>query len=218
MIKARFALLLWLMTLHGIAAAVVFTQTNISGDSDVLNSGTLIAANSVGSGSAVTINGLAFGTDHSGLGNFSTGGGDFSTDPFSSDLDNMLSGLMYTGNGSPGTLNLNSLTVGQDYRLQLFVSNDVNSTGENQSVIVQGVTHAMGFWRPNAVNLTAEFTATTSVLSVSFINNGARTVFNGYALHDVSTASSVPIGPTPVALLLGLIGIRVTRMRQTAKR
>ncbi|MGB5740012.1 MAG: hypothetical protein WBM54_11730, partial [Woeseia sp.] len=176
-------------------AAAPFTQTVITGDSDILNDGVLLVANDLGaSPSAVTVNGVTFGTDQGGLIGLTNngGGGDFSQDPsFSANLDALLSDLKFTWVPPPVSLTINGLTPGKNYRLQLLFSNDHNSTGNNVEVTVEGETWKLNGWQPNAINLTARFTATSSSVVTSFApgvgsdSQSGRAVLNAYVIHEM---------------------------------
>ena len=100
----------------GALVAAAFTETVITGDSDILNDGLLLAANDLGgSPSAVTVNGVTFGTDQGGLtGPWGPGGGDFSLDSFSTNLDALLSDLQFSGTLNPVTFTVGGLTPGKN--------------------------------------------------------------------------------------------------------
>ena len=62
------------------AFAVSFTDTVITGESSILNTGTLLEANNLGASPAsTTINGILFGIDQSKVSGGQNGSGDFST-------------------------------------------------------------------------------------------------------------------------------------------
>ena len=172
-----------------------FKETVITGDSSILNDGVLIAANDLGdSPSAVTVNGVPFGTDQGGLfGSWQPQDpGDFSQDGFSATLDAVLSDLQFNNTLSPVNLTIGGLTPGASYRLQLLFSNDLNATGNRVNVTVQGATWVLDDWQPNPVNLTVQFTATSPSAVVTFapgagsdVDSG-RAVLNGYVIHQMT--------------------------------
>jgi len=178
-------------------AGAMFTEAVISGDADILNDGTFLAASNFGvAPAAVSVNSVPFGTSQAGFGGpWGPGGGDFSTDAFSPDLDELLSSLQFSGTLSPVTFTIAGLTPGQTYRLQLLFSNDLNLTGNNVSVSIQGDTYVLDDWQDNAINLRAEFVASSSSVVVTFqpgptyvpgsfpAEEPGRAVLNGYALH-----------------------------------
>jgi len=171
---------------------VVFTETVVTDDTDILNNGVFVVANDLGgSPNALVINGVVFGTDQGGLnGPWSNGVGDFSVDPFSADLDALLTDLKYSTTLGPVSFSIGGLTAGSDYRLQLLFSNDLNTTGDRVDVTIDGVTWVLDDWQPGAVNLIANFTASSSTVTVTFApgagstGESGRAVLNGYALHE----------------------------------
>lgn len=190
-------------------SATIFTESTITGDTSILNSGTLVIANDLGAApSNVTINGVTFGTSQSGLTNLTNGGGDFSVDPFSANLDAILSDLVFAPNSSGAQLNLSGLTNGQDYRLQLLFSNDSNNTGNNINVVLGGDNYHLSGWQTQAINLQLAFTATASTQQIQ-LNPGAgsdsntgRAVLNAYAVHQVGVAEPGTLGLMGLSALL----------------
>ena len=178
--------------------ASTFTETVITGDADILSDGILIAANDLGvSPSPVTVNGVTFGTDQGGLiGLGNNGGGDFSVDGFSANLDALLSDLKFTWLTSPVSLTIGGLTPGVDYRLQLLFSNDVNPTGNEVEVTVEGETWILDDWQPGAINLIANFNASSPSVVVTFApatgsdGTSGRAVLNAYAIHAAPFTNS----------------------------
>lgn len=166
--------------------AVAFNQSIISAESDVLNTGTLISANNLGSSPAVaTVNGIGFGTSQSGLTGWANGGGDFSTS-FTGGLDTLMSGLAYVSPGTSGTLVINGLTSGRTYRVQLLIQNAVNTSGDNTSITIQGVTHNVGTLGNSAYNVRAEFTATGTSETITFDDaSGSDPILNAYVVHGL---------------------------------
>ena len=180
-------------------AEFVLPVSIISVDTDILNDGTLIVANNLGNApSAQTVNGVAFGINQGGLtGAWGAGGGDFSVDPFSAELDALLSNLVFSGTLGPVNLTIGGLVPGREYRLQLLFSNDVNLTGDNIAVSLEGKTYVLDGWQNNAINLKTEFTATGTSVVVTFQpgptfvagqfpgDEPGRAVLNAYALHEL---------------------------------
>lgn len=178
----------------------IITENVITGDTDILNSGVLVAANDLGaSPSAVTINNVIFGADQGGLtGTWALGGGDFSTDPFSAELDSLLTNQQFSTSLDPVTLTISGLTIGKRYRLQLLFSNDLNLTGNNIQVSLEGATWVLDDWQDDAINLTSAFTASNTSVVVTFqpgpdyvpgsdpFDEPGRAVLSAYALHDIS--------------------------------
>lgn len=201
-------------------AAPVFSASTITGDASILNIGTVIAANNLGNAAqAVTVNGINFGNSAAGLSNWANGGGDFSNDPFSASLDALLSTLVFVPNGNPATLTIGGLTIGQSYNLQLLFSNDVNSTGNDIAVTVQGSSYHLLNWIPSALDLSIDFVANSTSVATTFFGGSAnepqRPVLNAYALQTASAA--VPEPASLGLLALGLSALGFTR-RKTAKK
>ena len=200
-------------------AAPVFSASTITGDASILNTGTVIAANNLGGGAqAVTVNGISFGNSAAGLSNWANGGGDFSNDPFSANLDALLSSLVFVPNGSPATLTIGGLTIGQSYNLQLLFSNDLNSTGNDISVTVQGSSYQLLNWIPSALDLSVDFVADSTSVVTTFFGGSAsepqRPVLNGYVLQTASATVPEPASLGLLALGLGALGFA---RRKTAK-
>jgi hypothetical protein len=202
-----------LVAINATAGIISLSQHDIIDEFDIANTGTLVVANSVGDLPITgTINSVVFGTDQSGLGNFNNGGGDFSTQyAAASGLDNVLSSLVFTADTNPGTLTLGGLTIGNTYRLQLLFSNTQNGTGDDQRVSVLGSNLDVVDMGNRGINVVAEFTADNVTLLSSILNQGPRTVLNGYALHELSP---VPAPGVMAIFGLGALGIAIQRRRR----
>jgi len=180
------------------AGGSIFTEAVITGDADILGDGVLIVANDLGGApSAVNINGVTFGTDQGGLSApWGLGGGDFSVDPFSANLDALLSDLQFSGTLNPVSFTVGGLTPGTEYRLQLLFSNDLNTTGDRVEVTVEGETWILDDWQPDAINLIANFTASSPSVVVTFApatgstGESGRAVLNAYAIHAAPFVNS----------------------------
>jgi hypothetical protein len=229
MLKARSTLVLAFalaaVVMAGSArASAVFTETIITGDASILNPtataayNSLVVANNVGfAASAVTVNGVDFGNDGSGFTNFSSTTADFSTDPFSPALNALLDPLLFVSNTNPATLALSGLEIGRNYVLQLLFSNDQNITGNNVDITIDGTTHRLDDWQTDAINLTAEFTASSSTVLVTFsapldgqTGSARRAIVNAYALHLLPEPGAMAI------FVLGLAGLAFARRRLAA--
>ncbi|MEW6194312.1 MAG: LamG-like jellyroll fold domain-containing protein [Bacteroidota bacterium] len=188
-------------------SSVDIQQVTLTSNSQILNDGRLISSSNYGFNAPFAkVNGVCFepNTSNSGLSNFVTSGSNgFDVNPVSPELHAVLQGLVFQPNGGASTLTINGLTPGHRHRLQLLFSNDINSTGNNVNITIEGRTYNLTSWIPSSVNLVAEFTPSATSTVVTFgSNSGAepnRAVFNAYAIHDLDL-SSVPCGNTaPVA-------------------
>lgn len=221
-IATKAALFLSLMLSASIASAtVIYSQGIIDEETDVLNIGTLVVANNLGSGAVpVTVNDVAFGNSAANITGMINGGADFSTQfPSGSPLDQLLSGLLFQ-NGTTSSLILTGLTVGNEYRLQLFLSNPVNSTGKASRVTIQTEQYDINNFGNNAEFIRANFTASAASETVDFGNGSsaedARMILNAYALLKTDSVPVPVPEPASLALLgLGLAGLGFLRRRWT---
>ncbi|MDQ6969272.1 MAG: hypothetical protein Q9M16_02020 [Mariprofundus sp.] len=169
------------------------TQTTITTTSDVLNDGGLVAANNLGAGAQpVHVNGVCFGNDGAGTTNLFNGSGNFFTDSLpvgTPEMNQLLDSLVFQPNGAPSSLTIGGLTPGQIHRIQLFFSNDVNSTGNNISFDINGTPASLVNWIPNTVKLMYEFIPSATTAVVTFHANSSatasRAVLNAYAVHNL---------------------------------
>lgn len=213
-----------MLTMQNAGAAVIYTPATITGDQSIYNTGTLIQADNLGGGAAVTVNGVNFGTSYGGLGgNFQNRSGNFSTDVFSADLDTLLDSYVIdtvwwnSAFEYANSLTIGGLTVGRDYRLQLLMSND--GTNWASDFMLEGVSHTLQNWEPDAINLAAVWTATDNTMNLQIgLSSGVAyegyTILNGYALHDVTGVVAIPSPtpppatvPLPSSLALAMIGL-----------
>ena len=209
------------------ASVVIFTDVVITDESDILNTGTLIVARNYGGGYGVDavdvdINGILFaGPTSLPAGWASSGDVGFSTEFGSSDLNTLLDTLIYGpigGPPQPDKVISFSTVVGNTYRLQLLFDNDLNTTGDNQ-VVVLGESFASESPLDDAARvLRVEFTALSTTTDVTFKQGtpeGSLTqLVNAAALHQI------PI-PEPHSLaiwsVLSLIGVGVVARRRQRK-
>jgi hypothetical protein len=219
-IAGCFAMLLALPT-HAFAAAI-FTQSVLSAESDLDNSGTLVAAmNLVAAGSGpATVNGILFSTTNT-IGTFTN------WDPYAPDvsyhfavgspLDQVLSNFWFQPtNVVTARINLANLVPDTEYRVQLLIAHQsqTNRTGRNAKIQVQGesITLTQDIVDEAAL-VTINFTATGS--SETIIFGGVsddyvdRAVLNAIAVHQVQ---EVP-APSGIALISigGIVALRRRR-------
>ncbi len=182
---------------------VTFTTTPLDVSSsatgaEILNTGTLIAANHVGNGGQIPItltNGLAFGTSTAHLvTGWGHNAGDTGvatiTNPAYSNLINCRWWVAYTDSRSD--MVINDLVIGNTYRLQL-ISVEPNSG----TVAVEGSPEYT--WSGNNTLLTATWTAEDTSLNMQYSRKqqsspggqGGEVRFNGYALHDITQPGSL---------------------------
>lgn len=183
-----------------VTSNALFAETVIVNDQDIQSDGTLLVANNLGNlAEPQTINGLPFGDQQPWTGSgLVIGGGDFSVDPtFSVSLDAVLSNLVYSPTLNPIVRTVNGLTQGENYRIQMLFSNDLNLTGNEIQVTVEGVTHVLNNWQDDAINLVVDFEASGTSVNVTFepgpdyvpgsfaFDEPGRVNVNAYAVHQV---------------------------------
>jgi hypothetical protein len=200
-------------------AAVVFTQATLNitstGDgSEILNNGTLVEANHFGNpidlimsapGPVTLGNGLTFSNSTASFALGGTGFGFHSTasdahghTPLVSDaaFDTLAGSYIWIAYGSSmSTITIPSLTIGQEYRLQM-----ISFEPSNALVTVEGEATN---WTNSL--FTATWTATDTVANIQLDRTAGEIDFNGYALHAI---------PEPAATLLGGIGAFVLLRRR----
>jgi hypothetical protein len=195
-------------------AAPIFTDTSITGEASVLNTGAFVVANNLGASPAsTTINGILFGIDQSAMAGGGNGFGDFSTHfAAGSPLDIVLSSVRQ-GNI---TLTLSGLSVGTPYRLQLLMADNVQTplAARQFDVTIQGSTfrESVPKTADGAKNLIIDFTPTASSTPVVWNNGNDQPILNSYVLHVVPEPSSLAFG------LAAGVGILVRRTRRKPSR
>ncbi|MEI6605157.1 MAG: DUF2341 domain-containing protein, partial [Verrucomicrobiota bacterium] len=190
------------VTLNAVAAQAV-TQLNISASgngAEILNVGTLVAANHFGGVSdgmsapaAVTLdNGLTFGTSTAHLTyNWApvhstaawSGASAITNVPYKTLLSNV---FWLAGTQTP-QLNIPGLIQGHTYRLQL-----ISDDPQNAAVTVEGNPLSWTGSTPSVLTVVwfQEYSADT-VANIIISRTAGEIKFNGYALHDLSTANSL---------------------------
>lgn len=217
-IHFNFVVSLALLVLAPVASAtVLYSQGHVTSTTDILNTGTLVSANHYGpvSITPISINGVDFGINSSGLTGMALSGGDFSNQftPGSA-MDQLFSGLWFQTGGT-SSLTLTGLTIGNDYLLQLFLANNINSTGKASRVSLQSQSYDLLDFGSSADYLRISFSANASTQVVNFgTGSGAeaqRMVLNGYVLQNVT---SVPEPGSLVLLGGGLMGLLALRRKR----
>ncbi|KYG74409.1 hypothetical protein MB14_04140 [Roseivirga ehrenbergii] len=178
--------------------------TTFTDPTELQNDGLLVAATNVGANAQpVQVNGICFDNTPGTLTNLNNGGGDFCTDCTPGTLfDELFNGILYQPNGSASAITLTGLVPGNKHRLQLLMSNDHNSTGNNTTFLIEGNPVNVSGWIPNTVNATLEFIASGSTMDIGFAaNNGStanRGIISAYVLHDIDQVGTLCNEP-PVA-------------------
>lgn len=192
------------VTVAPFTTGVTFSTTPLSvtagaTGAEILNNGTLIAANHVGNGgqTAITLaNGLVFGTATTHLvrgwnpHNASDAGVATITNAAFSNLINSRWWVAYTDSRSD--MEISGLVVGNTYRLQL-----ISILPNSGTVSVEGSPETT--WTGNNTILTATWTANDTTLNMQYSRKqqaspggqGAEVQFNGYALHDITQPGSL---------------------------
>ena len=193
------------MALNATAGIISLTQHDIIDEFDTAN---IRVADASITG---TNNSVEFGANQSGLASFNNGGDDFSTQFGTAiGLDNVLSSLVFTADTNPGTLTLAGLTIENTYRLQLLFSNTQNGTGDDQIIPVLSSNLDIVNMGNRGVNVVAEFAADSVILLSSILNQGPRTVLNGYALHKLT--------PIPEPSIMGIFGLGALGLASVRRR
>lgn len=224
-------------TIVGVVACVICAPTvraavinwgsaqQITSDTDVSTTGTLVGAFNVG-GNATTINGVNFqafqitGASNT-VGDFnlsaaSMGQGSFTTlqPPFAG-LSSAYQSMVSTSGGSFGqvTLTMSNLTIGQQYQFQVWVndSRDHNPPGYAFEIDVDaGNTVSLD---PNPSTFEGglgefaigTFTANAVTQTVTFDNSEIGGFLNGFQLRAISAVNPINPVPLPPAVWGGLI-------------
>jgi hypothetical protein len=217
-------------TAHAAGAITWLTPTNDTGNpSDVINSGTLVE--SATAGSTVTLNGVTFdGLSGNSGGTLSFSGspltvsgiqvvtGVYSAPNFSNaDYNNLLAVGAYEHSPFTAAIDLNGLTAGTKYKIQIFegfwnnnwatnftagnTSGNVNLTGPDQGAGASTVPQ----------NLIGSFTAASST---EVINLSSPTA---YVVFDAAQVRAVPEPATWALTLMGVgmigAGLRMARRK-----
>jgi PEP-CTERM motif len=200
-----------------VQAGVIYSQGQITSDTDILKVGPVLVANTQGTTAvSVTVNGVAFtptsAFDPNNLGTPNSAGwtdgiGAFSNFPAGSPLKQLLDSTEFQFGGH-ATLHLFGLVPGQEYLLQILLQNDVNTTGQTSAVTIQGQTLNFTNFGSDAHYVRADFIATAATQDVIFGNGSSnepdRTQLNAFALESVPAAAPVPEPGTLTMLGIGI--------------
>jgi hypothetical protein len=217
------------------------TPTQISGDSDVSTTGTLVGAANVGDTGvpAATVNGVTFQSlaapggvgssgnftmSSSGFGVFqsNTGGGSPNA-PFNTlgaGYQTLLSSYIVPL-FSTATLTISGLTSGDQYQFE-FWSNNSSDSNSYQITATAGNSIMLGSNDDHAVGglgefVTGTFTADSNMQSIDFIGDGDGGFLNGFQLRSLPAVSAVPdSGSTLVLFSIAAIGLFFLRGKQRA--
>lgn len=119
------------------AAHADWTVVTGAGPYDMLNNGELVKASNFGDGAtAQAINGIAFDTDYSNIGDADPASSSWSSKFYSGTdtaVDNLMNTAAKVSEGGPTTItfSFSGLTVGHEYRFQLLLGGDWNGCGAN---------------------------------------------------------------------------------------
>ncbi len=196
----------------------------ITGDTNVVNTGTTFLAESFGNTSSATVNGVTFTgvTDGNSLGKLAQSGFDSSATgaftsaavPFanlSASYRSLLGNAFFNGSGSLVTFTVSGLTVGNVYEAQFFVS-DPRLQGVSRSETFAGVggttlnynsTSSDGGVGQYAVGL---FTAGASGAATFGVTANRTSQANAFQVRDLGPAAA-PEPSQAAALSLGVLGL-----------
>ena len=198
----------WLGLMAGTAQAAVVTWgavQNITGDSDVLTTGTLVAAENYGltGVSSTTVNGVTFSARPFGA--FASNSLGAVTGPFSS-LSAPYQTLLSSAVLGLATTGLNtSLTIGQTYQVQLW-SNISNVAANSVTDVISGNTVSLNSNTTAAIGglgqyVVGTFVADTVFQTFSFAPTGR---INGFQIRALPSAV-----PEPGSALAGMLALGV---------
>ncbi len=209
-------------TLTANAAVITWgAAQDISGDSDVITTGTLFAAVNLGPSGVLgtTINGVAFSPGEV-VGGITT----TTSQPFTSDYLTLLNTALRLDADTLLPATINGLTIGQDYAIQVWVNNSGRDfSGFSRGAFPTTVSDLDG----NSVNLypgdngsgvgpgnsnlsaapgqfvVGTFTADATSQGFQFLSEEINGVVNGLQLRAIAAAGPAPI-PEPGTALFGL--------------
>lgn len=195
------------------AAVISWTANAVSGDSNVLNDGTVLAAYAYNYtyGTSVTVNGITFtsatGTSNPDVAqNFDStyGARDFNTAQntsatYSTAYKNLLQQCIY--GSTSGTITLSNLTVGNNYQVELWVVDSGNParnetlTGSPNVTLTYGSPgeYAVGTFTADGVTQTISLNSPTSI----------PVQVNAIDLIQVPEPATLSLSVVSAALLLG---------------
>jgi hypothetical protein len=214
--------------------------TNITGDTDVSTTGSLIGAFNIGDTgvSSTTLNsvnfqGFAVPDNSSGAtsGNFamststafqsSNNAGGGANPPFSAlsaQYQTLLGAVTLNSGGQPFTLTISGLTVGAQYAFQWWTdfsggdANEFTTATAGDSVTLQSNTSsAVGGVGQFAIGT---FTADAATQSITFGSNVSHAILNGFQLREIA----VPEGSTLLLVALGSCVCLFTARRRRCPR
>jgi hypothetical protein len=198
------------------------TPTAISpvGDTIVSTTGTLVEALNWGGTGTRTINGVTFtgksaggittNSDFSSIPNYAHSWAVYTDGGVGGDFEALLDSFMFKWPGVSSPVSLSGLTLGSQYMVQFFVSDDRNCCKAEMSWFSGGGNESDHVRYDLSYAVTGMFTAdaTTQALTV---NGQESSQLGGYQLRKLATV------PEPVTLAmfgLGLVGLSIARYRK----
>jgi hypothetical protein len=209
----------------GVSSAGIITwntPTAISpvGDTIVSTTGTLVEALNWGGTGTQTINGVTFtgksaggittNSDFSSIPNYAYRGAAYTDGGVGGDFEALLDSFMWRWPGVSSPVSLSGLTLGSQYMVQFFVSDDRGCCDYEMSWFSGGGNESDHVRYDLSYAVTGMFTAdaTTQALTV---NGQYSSQLGGYQLRKLATV------PEPVTLAmfgLGLAGLSIARYRK----
>jgi hypothetical protein len=177
------------------AAPITFTNAPLTSTGDVDTTGVWVSGFNTGGGGKITVGGIVYSDGGIPLGN-----GFIGANPLAAVGNANFDALLNSASYGTNSLSLAGLTVGNNYRVQLFMTDNRACCNTRTVTVGDGVggtltTPAIG--PPQSVF--GDFTATATMQTVTFDGSAGLGYLNGYQLRNLSSDSA------PVTFTLGTL-------------